>query len=221
MARMRGGVRALTKKQRDILVFIIQYIRENSYPPSIREIGDSFGIKSTNGVFDHLNALARKEYIRRQYFTSRSIVVVRDPDTGLPVAGSDIVKTVAIPFLGEAAAGLPIVPFEHVTDFMNIDADLMPKKVDKTFCIKIKGESMSGDGIGDGDLIIVQKQTSYKEDMIVLVKVDEEVTVKRYQETSDGILLKSSNKDYKPIKVSKDKEFKVLGKVTAVFHTFA
>lgn len=218
MPRMKAGSRELTQKQKDILNFIISYIRTNAYPPSIREVGDHFGIKSTNGVFDHLNALARKGYIKRQYFRSRSIVVLMDANAQPTESAADH-HACPVPLLGEAAGGSPITPFEEAAQYVAVDVDLLPKKTDKLFAVKVRGDSMIGDGIGDGDMIFVQKATTLREGQIGLFKIGDESAVKQYFTEGNAVILKSSNKAYKPIKVEKMKDFKIYGKVIGVFHS--
>jgi repressor LexA len=243
----------LTDRQRDILVYIRRHITENGYPPTVREIGSAFGIRSTNGVADHLKSLERKGYIARGSLKSRALrpidVVEGDPTfNDAPVVGDELRgatitslaahrervgvgrtvtgevesvgsgRMVTVPVLGAVAAGAPILAEEHAEDSVQVDSFLLGGHR-KVFALRIKGDSMIGDGIFDGDYIFVKKQLTASEGEIVVAMIENEATVKRIYREGDRIRLQPSNPRLEPIYVHKDqfRETQVLGVVLGVY----
>src|SRR5258708_29218718 len=156
----------LTERQEKILAFIKKSIQDQGYPPTIREIGEHFGIRSTNGVNDHLKALERKGYLMRGELKSRALSVIEGGRTGAPrfarlsrrelsaVSGGEVVE---IPVLGKVAAGEPILAEENITDHVRIDSVLVGDGGRKVFALRVSGDSMIGAGSFDGDYIFVRK----------------------------------------------------------------
>src|SRR3954466_5427298 len=162
---------ALTQRQRDILDFISASIVERGFPPTLREIGEHFNIRSTNGVNDHLKALEKKGHLRREDLKSRAmrplmpdgsevIPLRRAPNaTGnVAIVGHDD-DMADIPILGKVAAGLPILAVEQATDTVRVDRVLIGGHRE-VFGLRIVGESMIEDGIFDGDYVFVKKTPS-------------------------------------------------------------
>jgi len=150
----------LTERQEKILAFIKKAILEQGYPPTIREIGEHFGIRSTNGVNDHLKALERKGYLLRGELKSRALSVIEGGKHGGPQvrprfpqradvhAVPDLPgEVVEIPVVGKVAAGTPILAQENITDHVRIDSFLIGDTAKKVFALKVIGDSMTGDGI--------------------------------------------------------------------------
>lgn len=220
---------ALTQRQRDILDFITASIVERGFPPTLREIGEHFKIRSTNGVNDHLKALEKKGHLRREDLKSRAmrpvlpgggeVVPMRRNDTadgaeGFPV-DDDLVE---VPVLGKVAAGLPILAVENATDSVRIDRVLLGGNRE-VFGLRIVGESMIEDGILDGDYVFVKKTPSAKTGDIVVAMIEGEATVKRYFPEGDRIRFQPANSNMAPIIVRRA-EFKsvdIIGIVVGVY----
>lgn len=175
----------LTEKQEKILDFISKFIVESGYPPTIREIGKNFSINSTNGVNDHLVALERKGYIRRGKDKSRAIEVIGVSDN----SPRNNIK--AIPVVGNIAAGAPITAQENIETYLNIDQKMFGRH--DTFAVRVKGTSMIGDGIMDGDYAIMVSDRVPNNKDIYAVLLDDEVTLKRVAREKEIIKLIPSN----------------------------
>ena len=195
----------LTPRQKRIYDFLSGSIRDKGYAPSIPEIGQRFKITSTRGVFDHLQALERKGYIRR--VGKRAIEIVRQSGrSALPEAKE-------IPIIGRVRAGAPILAEENIEGFFPVASELA--RGEETFALKVQGDSMVEDGILDGDLVIIRQQHTAENGDIVCALIGNEATLKRFHQKDNEITLKPANKNYDPIVVSKG-EFRVLGKATGV-----
>ena len=211
----------LTERQEKILSFIKRSIVEQGYPPTIREIGEHFGIRSTNGVNDHLKALERKGYLMRGELKSRALSVIegaRMPRLGKhPAAAND--DSVEVPVIGKVAAGEPILAQETITDHVRIDAMLLGESGKRVFALRVAGDSMIGDGIFDGDYIFVRKQLQAESGEIVVAMIEDEATVKRFYPEGDRIRFQPSNPRLKPIYVNRDdfRETQIIGVVVGVY----
>jgi repressor LexA len=224
---------ALTQRQRDILDFISASIVERGFPPTLREIGEHFSIRSTNGVNDHLKALEKKGHLRREDLKSRAMRPVLPDGNGEVVPlrhaamGTGVMEVVAqvssedmaeIPILGRVAAGQPILAVENATDTVRIDRILVGGHKD-VFGLRIVGESMIEDGILDGDYVFVKKTPSAHAGDIVVAMIEGEATVKRYYPDGDSIRFQPANSNMQPIIVRKA-EFKsvdIIGIVVGVY----
>jgi repressor LexA len=218
----------LTDRQKQVLEFIEDRIREWGYPPTIREIGEHFGIKSTNGVVDHLKALKRKGFLRQQDMKSRTLTPVvpkrgklalaKRADTAVPILVPKNNVGVAIPLLGKVAAGQPILAEENAEGSVVIDSVLVGDGK-KLFALKVVGESMIDDGIHDGDYIFVRKRNHADPGDIVVVIIDNDATVKRFYPEGDRVRLQPANATMQPIYVSKRdfKDVQILGIVVGVY----
>jgi repressor LexA len=196
----------LTTRQAEILEYLRDEIDGKGLPPTIREIGEAFGIRSTKGVEDHLSALERKGFIRRERGKSRAIEVASRPD----LRGARLV-----PLLGRIAAGSPILAVENHQGHFVLDESLVG--TGNTFLLRVAGDSMRDASILDGDLVVVRAQESARSGEIVAVRLGEEATVKRYHRDAQGITLLPENGAYDPIPVGPDDDFHVLGRVVGVF----
>lgn len=174
----------LTKRQRQILDYIYEYAAEEGYPPTIRQIGANFGIRSPNGVADHLKAIERKGEIKLRKNTARGIELLKSPQKGIPL-------------IGRIAAGEPILAAENIDDYIAIER-MFP--IDgKCFALRVKGESMKDSGILDGDIVVVRSQSVAKNGDIVVAIIDDEATVKFFYREKHSIRLQPANEDYAPI----------------------
>lgn len=164
----------LTKQQRKVLEFVREQVRELGSPPTIREIGARFRFRSTGTVRDYLRALERKGYLRRLGGRARGIELA----AGL--------RERQVPILGRVAAGLPILAEENLEGYLHLDAAL-PQPEGACFALRIQGDSMTGAGIFDGDVVIVRSQETAEPPAIVVALVEGEVTVKRLaKRAADG-----------------------------------
>src|SRR5438874_5318282 len=213
----------LTERQEKILTFIKRSIQEQGYPPTIREIGEHFGIRSTNGVNDHLKALERKGYLMRGELKSRALSVIeggRFPRISRrelsPAGGGGAVE---VPVVGKVAAGEPILAQENITDHVRIDSVLLGDSGKRVFALRVTGDSMIGDGILDGDYIFVRKQLQAGPGEIVVAMIEDEATVKRFYPEGDRVRFQPSNPRLKPIYVSRDdfRETQIIGVVVGVY----
>jgi repressor LexA len=213
----------LTERQREILRFITRATEERGFPPTIREIGEEMNIASTNGVNDHLKALERKGFLQRTEQTSRSLVPTKRARMVLgigknapqPAAGN----TIAVPVLGKVAAGAPILAVEQAEDSVHIDSFLLGGGGREVFALKVKGESMIGDGIFDGDFLFVRKSSAAKSGDIVVALIEDEATCKRFYPEGDTIRFQPANPKMVPIYVKKS-DFRttmILGVVVGVY----
>lgn len=202
------GARPVTERQQAILDFILETIRTKGFPPTLREIGLAFGIRSTKGVNDHLDALEKKGKIRRHAELSRGIEVVEPP-----VAVDDVHS---VPLVGRIAAGAPLLAEENIDQRVVLDRAWTGK--DEVFLLRVEGESMVEAHICDGDLILVRRQDTAEDGDIVAALVDEEATVKRFFRERGKIRLQPENSSLQPLWVDPEETpFRVLGKVTSVF----
>jgi len=194
----------LTEKQQAILDFINAYVEEHQYPPSVREIGRQFGIYPAT-VQDHISAIERKGFLQKKRFQSRSLSVSRTSRPG------------GIPIVGTVAAGVPILAQENIEDVVHL-----PERWAATgsFLLRVKGDSMTGAHILDGDYVLVQPQESARDGEIVVALVGDEATVKRFYKTPTGVSLKAENPRFKAIEVSNEdavaRGFKIIGSVSGV-----
>ncbi|TMQ07011.1 MAG: transcriptional repressor LexA [Deltaproteobacteria bacterium] len=221
---------ALTQRQRDILDFISASIVERGFPPTLREIGEHFNIRSTNGVNDHLKALEKKGHLRREDLKSRAMRPVLPDGSGEVVPlrrspmGTGVMEVVPtddmaeVPILGRVAAGQPILAVEQATDTVRIDRVLIGGHRE-VFGLRIVGESMIEDGIFDGDYVFVKKAPTARAGEIVVAMIEGEATVKRYFPEGDVIRLQPANSNMRPIIVRKDdfKSVDIIGVVVGVY----
>jgi repressor LexA len=215
-------MQGLTGRQQQTLEFIRQSIQERGYPPTLREIGEYMGIRSTNGVNDHLRALERKGYLRREDMKSRALKLVEDPAPSsprtLPVSTREDGDIVEIQVLGRVAAGLPLYAEENVVDTVRVDRMLV-RGGKEVFGLRVTGDSMIEAGILNGDYIFVRKQSSADRGDIVVALIGDEATVKHYFPERDYVRFQPANSQMAPILVraSDFKSTMLLGKVVGVY----
>lgn len=216
----------LTKRQGEVLEVIARHIEEMGYPPTIRELGDVLGIRSTNGVNDHLKALEKKGYLTREDAKSRTMRPLFWPD-GTPyeqglssAAERELDEEIhQVPVVGRIAAGIPIAAIEETEEIVAIGQGLLGRQRGDLFALRVKGESMIDDGIFDGDYIFVKKQSDVRDGQIVAAMVDGEATVKRLFREGERVRLQPANATMEPIFVHADqaRETVVIGPVVGVF----
>ncbi len=192
----------LTARQQEVLDLIRSAIDETGYPPTRAEIAAELGFRSPNAAEEHLKALARKGAIEMMPGASRGISIVGEDSPGLPV-------------IGRVAAGEPILAQEHIEDYCEIPPSFF--KPEANFLLEVHGDSMIDIGIMDGDYIAVHKAETARNGDIVVARVGEEVTVKRYHKSRNQVTLFAENENYAPIEVNlKEQEFAIEGKYVGV-----
>ena len=206
--------RILTKRQQDILDFIESFMQERGYPPTLREIGNEFGIRSTNGVRVNLAALEKKEYIKRRPWLSRGIEIVSAPK----VQQTDT-EVSYVPIIGKVAAGEPIFASENIDGMLAIDDNFLSTK--KVFALKVQGDSMKNVGILDGDFVLARRQHTAEPGEIVVFIVGDEITVKRFDTKGDKVYLIPENDEYETrIVEKKSSELQIAGKIVGIMRKY-
>jgi repressor LexA len=211
-------MQGLTKRQEQTLDFIRSSIEDRGYPPTLREIGEHMGIRSTNGVNDHLRALERKGYLTREDMKSRALKLVEDQLAVPPPKPSNDEDLIEVRVLGRVAAGLPLYAEENVIDTVRVDRMLV-RGGREVFGLRVTGDSMIEAGILSGDYIFVKKQSTADRGEIVVALIGDEATVKYFYPERDYVRFQPANSQMAPILV-RATDFKstmLLGKVVGVY----
>jgi len=207
----------ISDKQKKILDFINNYIKESGYPPTVREIASAIGLSSSATVHAHLSKLEKLGYIRRGKGSSRSIEILKNQFTGSSSTENELTNNIVlIPVVGNVAAGKPILAQENIEEYFPVTNDFI-SEFNNVFMLKVKGDSMINAGILDRDYIIVRKQNIAKNGEIVVALIEDEATVKRFLKTDKVIKLIPENDFMKPIIV---KEVEIIGKVIGVIRKY-
>jgi repressor LexA len=216
----RSNGQALTARQRQILEYIRERVGSDGVPPSYREIGRAFGIKSTNAVAEHVAALVRKGYLTRVgegRGLARSLALTSIALTELGVEES-LAEVLEIPIYGRVAAGVPVLSDENLQGHVQVDSFLLGAHR-QVFALRVAGESMIEDGIYDGDFLFVRKQIEVNNGDIAVVMVDGEATVKRFYREGERVRLQPANGEMAPIilRASDLKSVDIIGVVVGVY----
>lgn len=207
----RGG---LSRRQTQVLELIRETVAERGYPPTVREIGEELGLRSPSTVHSHLSALERAGAIRRDSTKPRAIAVLVGDGEGAGAERSEPGREV--PLVGRIAAGGPILAEENLEEVMTLPESLVGSG--KLFMLEVRGDSMIGAGILDGDLVVVRSQPDVEDGDIAAFLVDgEEATVKRLERRDGRVILHSENPDYPPMEFTDGVES--LGRVVTVLRT--
>lgn len=194
----------LTERQRQVLQFIKDEIRQKGYPPSVREIGEAIGLSSSSTVHGHMAKLEEKGYIRRDPTKPRAIEVLGE------VGFMPAKRTMNVPVVGRVTAGLPIFADQNVEDHFPLPVDFVRADESDLFFLTVQGESMIEAGILDGDYVLVRRQQHANNGDIVVAMIEDEATVKRLYREHGHIRLQPENRFMDPIIVP---NAQVLGKV--------
>ncbi len=200
-------LKPLTPRQQQIFDLIRENISETGMPPTRAEIAEFFGFKSANAAEEHLKALAKKGYIEMLPGTSRGIRLAQEfsEESGLPL-------------IGRVAAGEPILAQEHVEENYKIDGSLFHPAAD--YLLRVHGESMKDIGILDGDLLAVHQTTDVKNGQVIVARVEDDVTVKRFKREGNVVYLHAENEDFSPIEVDlSTQQFNVEGIAVGVIRS--
>lgn len=225
---MRRKQIGLSKRQAQILDFIIEETEAKGYPPSVREIGDAIGLQSSSTVHSHLTQLEEKGYIRRDPTKPRAIMILKGNDIDGPVPAPKVAKTpqqdvvfdtdlpfeemIQVPVIGTVAAGTPILAEQNIENVMTFPVSLVPDN--NTFMLRVRGESMINVGIYDDDLIIVTPSKTATNGDIVVAMIDGEATVKTFYKEPGRIRLQPENDTMDPIYAT---NVELAGIVTGLF----
>jgi repressor LexA len=196
----------LTKLESSVYHYLLDFTAENTYQPSIRDIGKQFKIKSTKTVSDLLQSLARKGYIERDPARSRGVNLL---------GFGAVMRTQPVPFYGKIHAGEPALLPEYRQGFITIDRRFVP--TDQVFFLKVKGDSMVGRCINDGDYVMVNPSQEPRENDIVAARLGEEATVKTYAKDGNTVVLEAANPAERDIQIQPGMDFGVLGVICGVF----
>ena len=196
----------ISEKQSMILEYIKKEILSRGYPPSVREICNAVGLKSTSSVHAHLESLEKNGYIHRDPTKPRAIEIIDDE---FNLTRREMTN---LPIIGTVAAGTPILAQENIEDYFPIPTDMAPNN--EAFVLKVKGESMVNAGILDGDLIFVEQKNTASNGEIIVALVDDSATVKTFYKEDGHIRLQQENESMEPIIVD---DVQIIGKPFGVF----
>ncbi|MCQ2248755.1 MAG: transcriptional repressor LexA [Treponema sp.] len=203
-------MKTLTERQKEVLEFIAKFTDSNGYPPTVREIGDNFGI-SLRAVQDHIAACQKKGYLTQSQKRSRSFRVIK---------GDDVLEkrpyTAKIPLLGTVAAGKPLLCEENLDGYVTI-AEPFVKPGKTYFALHVRGASMINAGILEGDLAILEQAEVASEGQIVVAVVDNAITLKRFYREAERVRLQPENPDFQPIY---SKDVQVAGVMVGLVRTY-
>lgn len=206
-------VKGLTKKQSKIYEFIVTWQVKNGYPPTQEEIRDHFGFGSPNAVRSHLALIERKGFVRLNFGKARGIQLASSPVSVIQ-RQEDV-----IPLLGRIAAGVPIWAEENFEGHLPIHRDLFGGG--ELFAVHVHGDSMTGAGILNGDIAIIQSRDCVENGEIGAVLIEQEATLKRVFLTSDSLILKSENPAFEDLKYGEEKSnlIRILGSFKGILRT--
>jgi repressor LexA len=204
-------MRELTERQRQVLAFITQYVAQHSFPPTIREVADHFGI-SVKGAYDHLAALRKKNRLSYGDKRSRTLEVIK-PESEAAAAPHSL----DVPILGDVAAGRPILAEENWDGTVAVPQSMV-RRGGQYFVLRVRGDSMERAGIVDGDLAVIEKRDTARDGEIVVAVVDEAVTLKRFFKESSRVRLQPENSAYSPIYCQ---DVRILGRLAGLMRSYA
>ncbi len=201
------NLKPLTSRQQQIFDLIKENIAETGMPPTRAEIADFFGFKSANAAEEHLKALSKKGYIEMLPGTSRGIRLAEQ-----------LIAEQGLPLIGRVAAGEPILAQQHVEDNFKVDAEMFHPAAN--YLLRVHGESMKDIGILDGDLLAVHQTNDVQNGQVIVARVEDEVTVKRFKRDGNIVYLHAENDDFSTIKVDlSHQQFTVEGLAVGVVRT--
>ncbi|HEV2076116.1 MAG TPA: transcriptional repressor LexA [Thermoleophilaceae bacterium] len=194
----------LTRRQQEVFAYIKRYAAKHGYPPTVRDIGQAVGLTSPSTVHAHLANLEKAGLVRRDPTKPRALELLASSVRG---AG----RPRGLPLVGQVAAGAPVLAEENIEEYVE-----MPELAgadDGDFVLRVRGDSMKGVGIIEGDTVVVQRRDTAQDGEIVVALVGEEATVKRFFRERDHVRLQPENPDHEPIR---EREVRVLGRVIGV-----
>lgn len=205
----------LTHRQQQIYDFICEEVTAKGYPPSVREIAAAVGLRSPSTVHTHLHVLEDKGYIKRDLSKPRALEITAQ--SAPTVSNADLVPSnemVTLPIVGRVAAGQPILAEQNIEDTITLPTSIVGDSA--SFVLRVRGESMIGAGIFDGDFVVVKEQKDAANGQIVVALIDDSATVKTFYREPNRIVLRPENAFMAPIYV---KEVRILGRVVALIRS--
>jgi repressor LexA len=201
----------ITEKQRSILDFIKKEIKEKGYPPSVREICQAVGLRSTSTVHGHLKRLEKIGVLYKDPTKPRALRVIEKEEEQYNVLSKK--ELIEVPIVGKVAAGTPLLAVENIEDTFTLPLDFVKSSNAEVYMLEVRGDSMIEAGILDGDMVIVKKQENAVNGDIVVALLEDEATVKTFYKEKDHIRLQPENSMLEPIIT---KQVSILGKVIGV-----
>lgn len=200
-------MKGITARQQEVLNFISDFTKENTYPPTVREIGTHFGI-SLRAVQDHIAALQKKGYLSQSQKRARSLTVTQNK-ANLPFVSK-------VPVLGTVAAGKPLLSEENLDGYVNLTEPFV--RPGKTyFALRVRGQSMINAGILEGDLAVIEQAQTAVDGQIVVAVIDNAITLKRFYKESDRVKLQPENPAFEPIY---SRDVKIVGTLSNIVRTY-
>lgn len=200
----------LTPTERKVYHYLLDFLSQHTYQPSVRDIGRQFNIKSTKTVSELLQSLANKGYIERDPSRSRGVRLL-----GFEMAR----RTQPVPYYGKVAAGPPVLIPEHRQGFITMDRRFVPSE--DCFYLRVMGDSMIGRGLFDGDYVLIQPNVEIKDGDMVAARIGPDATIKTLQRSGERIVLQPANPEETALELDPVlDDVELLGKVAAVFRTF-
>ena len=197
----------LTKRQQEIFDFIKRYSSRHGYPPTVRDIGKAVGLASSSTVHAHLANLEKVGLLRRDPSKPRAIEMLDKAVEGV----KNVVRPNGLPLVGQVAAGQPVLAEENIEEYVEVPG--LAGGEDGEYLLRVRGDSMKGAGILEGDYVAVRPQNTAKDGQIVVALVGEEATIKRFFKEADHVRLQPENPAMEPIR---SREVRVLGRVVGV-----
>lgn len=199
-------VRELTSRQKELLDFLKDFVKEKGFPPTLREMASHFGLKGPKGPQKTLHILERKGFIHKIAGGSRAI----------EITGFSSNQTIPVPVLGRVRAGEPILAIENIEGYINLDRSLISSK--DVFLLRVQGDSMIDAHIQDGDFALVKPQSDAENGEIVVALIEDEATIKRIFQKRDSIHLEPAHPTMEPLVIKKgEKQVSIVGKVVGIF----
>ncbi len=187
--------KGLTDRQAQVLEFINSFLAEHGYPPTVREVAGRFGFRSPRAAHDHMKALERKGYLHSEPGLPRALNVIGPPK--------------GIPLLGRIAAGRPILAVEEADELLDLEPGFFG--AGRFFALRVQGDSMVGDHIQEGDLVILRAQQEAHTGEVVAVLLEDEVTLKHFHPRPDGVELRATNPAVRTIQIGPEEDLRILG----------
>jgi len=204
----------LTSEQQRVMSFILSYREENGIPPTVREIATALGYRSLNNVRQHLRLIEQKGFLRLLPGKARGIEI----NAAMTAADDYDEEENGVPLIGSVAAGSPITAIENVDGYVTLDRSIF--KGDGLFALRIKGDSMTGMGILNGDIVVVRKKASASHGEAVVVIIDGDATLKRFIKENGEIRLRAENPAYDDIVLDPGSSIQVAGKLVGVIRKY-
>ena len=204
----------LTNEQQRVMSFILSYREENGFPPTVREIATALGYRSPNNVRQHLRLIEQKGFLRLLPGKARGIEI----NAPMTTADEYNEEETGVPLIGSVAAGSPITAIENVDGYVTLDRSIF--KGDGLFALRVKGDSMIGMGILNGDIVVVRKKSDARHGEVVVVIIDGDATLKRFIKENGEVKLRAENPAYDDIVLDPGSSIQVAGKLVGVIRKY-